>query len=296
MKQKFVIYAYSFNINSGGVIVLFQLCHLLNLQGYQASIWMHKNPIFNYKKPFSSLYYKYKFIIRKKFKTHSVFNTPIATTKDLKDAIVIYPEIVDGNPLNADKVVRWLLHKPGFHSGKINYGVNDLILGYGKECSGSNLVITDEKVLITKYIMTDIYKQTNFKDRKGSCHMIRKGIGKPFIHDSDSILVDSMSHLELSKVFNQMEFFISYDPYTYYTTYAALCGCKSIVIPDTGINKEEWHPNIKDTYGIAYGVDDIDFISKSKHLLIEHIHEQENDNINAVNNMITQCQIHFGNN
>lgn len=293
MGLKFIIYAYSFNVNSGGTIVLHQLCHLLNEQGYEAFLWPHKKPIFDFKKPFSSLYNQYRFLIRKKFKTHKQFNTPIAEEKDLKDAIIIYPEIVNGNPLNASKAVRWLLHKPGFHNGVINFGENDLIVGYGKECSGNNIFITDEKVLVTKYIMTDIYKQTNFQERTGSCHMIRKGKNKKFVHDKNSILVDSLSHEEMSKIFNQVEVFISYDSYTYYTTYAALCGCKSIVIPDGGINKEQWHPNIKDSYGIAYGMDDIEYISKTKALMLEYLKEQENSNIDSVKNFTNMCELYF---
>ena len=46
---------------------------------------------------------------------------------DLSDLIVIYPEIVFGNPLGAKNVVRWFLHNPGFFSGKIYYGQNTLI-------------------------------------------------------------------------------------------------------------------------------------------------------------------------
>lgn len=34
--------------------------------------------------------------------------------------------------------------------------------------------------------MTDIYSQTNFNDRQGSCHMIRKGNNKS-IHPKDSL-------------------------------------------------------------------------------------------------------------
>ena len=38
------------------------------------------------------------------------------------DWIAIYPEIVNGNPLNVPNVVRWFLHTPGFHTGQVAYG------------------------------------------------------------------------------------------------------------------------------------------------------------------------------
>lgn len=291
MKQKFVIYSHSFNINSGGIIVLHQLCHLLNENGYEAYLWPHKKPIFDKKNPLKSAYKFIKYLSRKRFKTNSLFNTPIATSKDLEDSIIVYPEIIDGNPLKAKKVVRWLLHKPGFHFGKFDFGNNELIFGYGKECSGSGIVVNDENVLAIKYIMNDIYKQTNFEKRSGSCYMIRKGKNKTIVHDEkESILVDSFSHKQLSEIFNKSKIFISYDTYTYYSTYASLCGCISIIIPDEGVSKHDWHPKIEDTYGLSYGLDDIKYANDTKELLCEYINQQEGKNNKMVEDFVINCE------
>jgi hypothetical protein len=293
MKQKFIIYTFSFNIVSGGVIVLHQLCDLLNQQGHDAKLWIYKKPIFDKKRPFLSLAKIFKYKTRKRFKTHHSFNTPIAKASDLENAIVIYPEIIDGNPLNAKHVVRWLLHKPGFHSGRINYGNDELIFGYGKECSGSGIIIDDSNLLVLRYIMSDVYKQKNFEKRSGSCYMVRKGIDKPFVHDEDAICVDTYTHEELSEIFNKVERFISYDPYTYYTTYASLCGCDSIVIPDDTVSKEQWHPKEADRYGIAYGLDDITYSKESKNLMIYYIKAQEKESFDAAQKFASKCIEHF---
>ncbi|WP_242671852.1 glycosyltransferase [Stutzerimonas kirkiae] len=44
--------------------------------------------------------------------------------------IAVYPEVVDGNPLQCDVVVRYLLNKPGFIEGKGEYGEDDLFFAY----------------------------------------------------------------------------------------------------------------------------------------------------------------------
>lgn len=295
MNKKYIIYARPFNIDSGGAIVLHLLCHLLNKNGYEAYLWPIK-PEIDKKRPIKSLIRLLKYelmFLSKMFKTNKSFNTPHANLKDLEDSIVIYPEIVYGNPLNAKNVVRWLLHKPGFHKGKFYFGNNELLFGFGKPCSGSGIEITEENTLIIKYIMTDIYKQTNFSERKGSCHMIRKGKNKPFIHDENSVLVDQFSHEELQKIFNQVKYFISYDTYTYYSVYASLCGCISIIVPDEGVSKEEWYPEVEDRYGKAYGLNDINYSIETKQKMLEYIESQKEKNNISVKYFVNKCNERF---
>lgn len=295
--MKFVIFAPRFDDNIGGVIVLHKLCHMLNTQGQEAYLWINFKPLFDFKKPIiSSLkYIKYfKKILHRKFTIKKEWNTPIATYDDLdNDTIVIYPEIVDGNPLRAKHVVRWLLHKPGFHSGKYMYAQDDLIMGYGKNFSTNEFKINDNNLLTISYIMTDIYKQTNFSERSGSCYMVRKGKDKQPVHDYDSVCVDNYSHEALSKIFNEKKYFISYDPYTFYSIYAALCGCISIIIPDENISKEEWYPDEANWYGLAYGFNDLDFAIRTKSLMVEKIKDKEERDIEFVNKFIYKAKEYF---
>ena len=94
--QKYLIYTPSYNPQSGGIIVLHKLCHMLNNLGAHAFLFHDKIDNVNY------------------FNTNPEYLTPIADLSILnQDPIVIYPEIVIGNPLNAKHVVRWLLNRPG---------------------------------------------------------------------------------------------------------------------------------------------------------------------------------------
>ena len=94
---KFIIYAPPFDENSGGNVLLHRLCDLLNKEGESAYIRLWDMP-----QPNNSGIY-------------GSFNTPLAKISDLSDnTIVVYPEVVSGNPLMAKNVVRWLLYHPGF--------------------------------------------------------------------------------------------------------------------------------------------------------------------------------------
>ncbi len=295
--MKFLIYTHRYDVNSGGLIVLHFLCHILNTLGYEAYLWPSYRPIFKKKEPFKSItkflkYYKKE--LHRPFTTNKNWNTPILKSiYGNEDIIVVYPEIVDGNPLELKNVVRWLLHKPGFHNKKIDFNENDLIFGYGEKFSTLEYPIKKNNTLYLTYIMTDIYYQTNFDDRQGSCHMIRKGKNKKNIHPDDSLLVDGMTHEELSNIFNEKKYFISYDTYTFYSIYASLCGCISIVVPDAGVSKEEWHPKVEDRYGIAYGLEDIEYAKDTKHKMIKYINEQQNLNLESVKYFAESCKKYF---
>ena len=296
MKKNYIIYTNEYDENTGGVIVLHQLCHLLNQLGFNACLWPAYIPVFNWKRPRKSLrlFYTYLRKDRKRiFKTNKFFNTPIATKTNLKNAVTIYSEVVIGNPLNAKNVVRWLLHKPGYHTGKVDFTPSELTFGYSTFTGGSFMNIDKEHVLYIRYIMSDIYKQTNFSTREGYCHLIRKGKGKTPVHPKSSVLVDNLSHEEISKIFNKSKYFISYDPYTFYSTYASMCGCISIVIPDENVTKDAWYGKIENTYGLSYGMDDIEYADETKELMFRYIAAQEGENMNNVDAFAKKCEKYF---
>jgi len=269
----YIIYTDNFNENVGGTIALHKLCDLLNRMGQKAYLWpwtLHR-PIFDNKHPFTSTYQFFKYYRRKKrkkFYTFDGFITPIAKRSDLRNSIVIYPEIIDGNPLQVSNVVRWLLHKPGFHTGRINYGENDLYFFFQEIFNDPKLNPYPNHLLTVLWVRDDIYKQTNYGHREGVCYMVRKGKDRQLVHDtSTSILLDNLPHHKIAKIMNQCEYFISYDMETMYSQYAVLCGCKSIVIPQQGISKEQWQPKEEFRSGIAYGFDDIEEAEKTAPLV-----------------------------
>lgn len=297
--NKFIIFSPGYDDHSGGSVVLHQLCDRLNRLGYQALLWPLFKPIIDTERPFRSMYLFFRYF-RKKLKygygLNPNLNTPIATYQDLIGSIVIYPEITVGNPLRAEWVVRWLLHKPGFNNGgKIDFGENDLFFYYDKAFDDSRFNRNPENLLHIISQRKDVYKVTNNEKREGTCYLLRKGNKRKIVHDTtDSILIDGMSHKDTAKVFNQIEFCISYDTYTMYTVYAAMCGCIPIIIPEEGISKEEWQPIVENRYGVAYGFDDLEWAIETRPLLLNSLEEQERDSNHSVEQFVEKCKQYWG--
>ena len=299
IKLKFIVYASHFNENSGGQIVLHRLCDLLNKNGEEAYIKpFYYKPLIELSKPIRSIYRVFRYIfyiVTGYIKINKNFNTPIYKGKIDEKCIVIYPEITSANPLDAKKVVRWFLHKPGFHTGEIKYGKDELYFFY-------QIIFNDEKINPNKdhllrvvWFRDDIFKQTNFNKRNDSCYMLRKGKNRSIVHDTtNSILLDGKSNQEIAIIMNECEYFISYDMETMYSQYAVLCGCKSIVVPKEGITKEQWQPKKEFRYGIAYGFDDIEEAEKTKHMVSNILKNEEMNSNKSVEYFINKCYEYFG--
>src|SRR5439155_5957130 len=112
----FYVDAPDYTYMHSGVRCLHLLCHHLNRLGYRAYVGTQV--------------------------THPDLNTPHADAsmldqfrKDGLTDIVIYPEVVAGNPLKAKQVVRYLLNKPGYFTGvgMETYGTDDFYVHFADE-------------------------------------------------------------------------------------------------------------------------------------------------------------------
>ncbi len=297
MARKFIVFADSFNENNGGVIALHRLCDLLNRGGQVARLWPSRRPLHDPEHPLAEawgFFRYYRRAWRRPYKTCPRFDTPIATSDDLLGAIVVYPEIVSGNPLRAEHVVRWLLHQPGYHKGAYQYGPRDRYFFYQKAFDDPALNPDGDNLLKVVYIRDDLYHETNVGQRKGSCYILRKGKGRPIVHDlKGSVLADKLSHREFAALCNRVETCVSYDTYTMYSLFAALCGCVSVVVPEPGVSKDEWYPDPRDRYGMAYGFDDITAARETQPLLLPHLKAQETAANDSVKAFVAKCAGYF---
>ena len=112
----YIVHSPSYTYMHSGVRCLHLLCHHLNRLGYRSYI---NTQVIN-----------------------PNFETPVADTEVLERLrregsveIVIYPEVTNGNPLNAERVVRYLLNKPGYLTGVgvEGFGLGDFFIHYADE-------------------------------------------------------------------------------------------------------------------------------------------------------------------
>ena len=292
--MKFIFYTPHFDENNGGVIAIFKLADLLNQHGHIAKIWhwtrMHDNEVrlINGKVPT-------QFVIPNNISRIDIgcpYTISEASKEDIFDSVVIYPEIIEGNPLGAKKVVRWLLNKPGAINGCTSFGFGDLIFHYADHFLPDGYIAEEKFSLKITDFKIDTYLNNHTHERHGEFYMIRKGHDVPHTyHHSSAVNIDGKSHVELSQIFSSAKTFISYDLHTAYSLFASMAGCDSIVVPRPGMTIDQWRTgkDKSDIHGVAYGFEDIQRARNTRHLMIEKIFQSENMNIKSMNNFIDLC-------
>jgi len=208
----------------------------------------------------------------------------------LPDTVVVYPEIISGNPFNARHVVRWILNTPGVIGGDGIYSENDLVFLYQPYFTvkqhhlirGSMQLFTDD---------LGVYYDQGLP-RKGQGVIFHKGRHKPRIHHNpDALVLDGVNRSALPTVLNSLHTVVSYDHVTYLSLLAALAGCVSIVVPDGISTKDEWREKIPCfKYGIAYGTNDIEYALETRHLVRGHIEHLAHCNSSNISTFIDICR------
>ena len=299
----FVIWSGGFREDSGGIIALHYLCHLLNRRGVRAYLWPAARPYWGKGGSWRDTLHHVRALARywygrlrgNRFRTNPAFVTPLARAAHLRGSVVVYPEKIDFNPLHAKAVVRWLLYKPGAVTGRINYGPDDLIFFYQDYFNDPELNPHDDNHLRVIWIRDDLYRQTNSGDRSGTCYLVKKGKNRSDINPPPgAICIDGKSHAEVARIFNSTERFYSYDAYTMYSTYAAMCGCLSVVVPMPGVSKEEWRPHAETRCGVAYGDDDAAWARETRPDLLSGLAKQKRLEEEMVWDFVGKCERHFG--
>jgi hypothetical protein len=303
--MKFVVYTSRYDENSGGNICLHRLCHLINEAGFGCEMVFFTRKILEgprrlvFKRLLDKVLayiYPPASWVKKEWISSRV---GMGFVKLNGEDIVIYPEVVSGNPLGAKNVVRWLLYHPGVISGKVGFSNDglkpDLLIRFNNAVNLDLVRSFNVSDLLLEIIYYPIEKYLCEKEikRKGVAYIVRKGRRKKTVHPSDAICVDGLSHDEMAVIFKQVKTLISYDCYTAYSRFAAIAGADSIVVPDEGLSEDQWYPDIEDRYGISYGFNNISWARKTRSLLIEKLKTKQEESRKNVCAFIAECQNYF---
>jgi O-antigen biosynthesis protein len=152
-----------------------------------------------------------------------------------EEDIVIYPEVIIGNPLQAQMVVRYLLNIPGAVGGDGVYSKNDYLIAYNKD----HAFLSEGKYLPIP-IIESFFKKQNLK-RYHDSYWIGKGTINDKINMSGTIQITRdypKTRKELSIFLNETNIFYSFDELSVINCEAYFCGCQVFIIDKDGNKKE----------------------------------------------------------
>lgn len=291
----------------GGAIALHALCKYISDLGYDSRIYYmgayqykKDTPIARLRFLLSWIYFTGKVFIADHFcrnKEHNAVKgckrkyTPFIS----RDTIVVYSEMVYGNPLRAKRVVRYLLYYYRYVNDKRAYGQDDLFICYRLQFN-HEIINPNRYECTVSYFDLNLYKQYNYGDRKGKCYIVRKGKQRcdlPTVFDG--VIIDNLSEEEKVKVFNRCKYCISYDTQTSYSSIAAMCGCISVVVPEPGKKRQDYLSNNEAGYGRAYGFseEEIDFAQQTASKIRSMMEEINKESKESAGVFVNICQKHF---
>lgn len=229
--HKFIVVAQPYSVRSGGVMVLHDLCEALNRNGYQAGIvFMHDGNAaeqnFKYALSNDPAFY------RNNGDYHYYSNE--AEVRDVfENGVVIYPDLILGNPLGARNVVRYVLN---FNS--LNFS-GDFILSYSKVYSKySNFVLSKP---FHHACFSDEGTQT-WSERTLDLTYIGKGSGfTDCFRINNTILVERdypRDKEQLALLLRQCRFFFTWDCVSATNYDAVMCGAIPVLLHDKQINRK----------------------------------------------------------
>ena len=247
--MKFVIFAPYWDPTCGGVNVLCTLAKKLYEKGHDTKLW-------------SDVDYSAVNTIFSRYTNQIGFD---------EDTIIIYPEMIIVNHLQAKRVVRWVLYGAHLYD---SYQPNESMYYYSPFCQNN----FPKKMLKVFHLPPDL----NFPKEprtEESCFVIKKGERSQFIRNQLALnpptgfdLSSLKQHSEIVEVLKKTKYLHCYDPASFVVVMAVLCGCIVIQHPYIeGQTREQWEHTVigidsmGKIKGVAYGDEDLSFAESTIH-------------------------------
>ncbi len=239
----YYIYCPPFRETSGGVRAMHYLCHWLNESGEEA------------------------YLINEG--TSDKLNTPVLKPEigdrhrlEGREPVVIYPEVIHGNPLQARHVVRYLLNIPGRLTDTpidlLGWSKNDIVYTHGWDIVPEGW---QAGLLQVPLLDTSVFHPEGAGERKGSLVWLHRYLAKggeplPLTADSTEISyrVPVRTPEQLAELYRSAEMLYTYE-HTTACFEALLCGCPVVYLPNPLTMERPVHSYLGDD-GVAWGASD----------------------------------------
>ncbi len=222
-RRPYYIDAPAYRRTSAGIRVLHLLCHALNSIGEEAYVYPTE--------------------------THPALNTPLVTPELIerhkaagREPIVVYPEVVPGNPRKAASVVRYVLNRAGLLGGDSVHAETELIFGFGLNALPEGA--DPQNILFLPPIDTAIFNnRDNPDDHQRSGALLYPGRHQAALSQYPKLAAEATlityswpeSHEALASLLRRSEVVYCFES-TAIAAEAALCGCPAVILPSPFFN------------------------------------------------------------
>ncbi|WP_374244316.1 glycosyltransferase [Zoogloea sp.] len=222
-RRPYYIEAPAYRRTSAGIRVLHLLCHALNGIGEEAYLYPTD--------------------------TNPLLNTPLVTPELIerhkaagREPIVVYPEVVPGNPRNAASVVRYVLNRAGLLGGDSVYADTELIFGFGLNALPEGA--DPQNILFLPPIDTALFNNLNNPhDTQRSGSLLYPGRHQAALSQYPRLAAEATlityswpeSHEALAALLRRSEVVYCFES-TAIAAEAALCGCPAVILPSPFFN------------------------------------------------------------
>lgn len=210
-KAPYILYGAHYNEKSAGCVACHRLVHDLNESGFDAFSRHPTNPSWNERR---------------------LSNFGAALLTRYGNAIVIYPEIVSGNPLRAGRVARWVLFFPGQLGGDEQYSPDELVFTWSQKYYNT------DRVLSLDLVDRELFNDRDLPPKELDCFYHGKGSLSSSEKASFSKGLTEItfkwpaSRPELANLLRRTRVLYTNDGHTALVREARLCGCQIILVPE----------------------------------------------------------------
>ena len=215
--MRFIVAAPPYRNSSAGCRVLHRLCHLLREIGELAFVATNA--------------------------VNRAWNTPYSSVVTA-NTVVVYPEVIHGNPTDAERVVRYVLNHPGLLGGTKVYSDSEMVWYYDEWLRDSTRNATTEDVtgrrLFINAIEPEYFWNNPLTYRDKTCFYVGKARGITLELPGYTEITSKWpaTRMDLGNLLRRTKVLYSYDDCTALLEEAVLCGAKAYITGLDGIETE----------------------------------------------------------